>query len=240
MSNPMADMEKADMIFCIGTNMTECHPVAATRIKKAIKRGATMVVADPRRIPLAELADLYLPIRVGSDVALLLGMAHVIEREGTDGRGLHGRAHHGYGRISRARQEIPSRVGPGDHRSAGGRHREDRAVVRPRRKERHLLHPGNHRAHLRRRQRPEPVQPGAHDRQRGARGHRDQPPARPEQHPGRRATAGRFHPTIPVSSRPRTPRPRPGSPGFTARRSSARTALPRSRPWSAAASRSAP
>ena len=82
MSNPMADMEKADMIFCIGTNMTECHPVAATRIKKAIKRGATMVVADPRRIPLAELADLYLPIRVGSDVALLLGMAHVIEREG--------------------------------------------------------------------------------------------------------------------------------------------------------------
>ncbi len=82
MSNPLADMEKAEMIFCIGTNMTECHPVAATRIKKALKGGATMVVADPRRIPLAELADLYLPIKVGSDVALLLGMAHVIEREG--------------------------------------------------------------------------------------------------------------------------------------------------------------
>jgi predicted molibdopterin-dependent oxidoreductase YjgC len=41
-----------------------------------------MIVADPRRIALAELADLYLPIRVGSDVALLLGMAHVIQREG--------------------------------------------------------------------------------------------------------------------------------------------------------------
>ena len=81
MSNPLADMEKPDLIFCIGTNMTECHPVAATRIKRALKRGAKMVVADPRHIPLADMAEIYLPIRVGSDVALLLGMAHVISRE---------------------------------------------------------------------------------------------------------------------------------------------------------------
>ena len=81
MSNPLADMEKPDLIFCIGTNMTECHPVAATRIKRALKRGAKMVVAAPRHIPLADMAELYLPIRVGSDVALLLGMAHVISRE---------------------------------------------------------------------------------------------------------------------------------------------------------------
>ena len=82
MSNPLADMDKPDVIFCIGTNMTECHPVAATRIKQALKRGAKMIVADPRKIPLADLAHIYLPLRVGSDVALLLGMAHVIAREG--------------------------------------------------------------------------------------------------------------------------------------------------------------
>jgi formate dehydrogenase major subunit len=82
MSNPLSDMEKPDVIFAIGTNMTECHPVAATRLKKALRHGAKMIVADPRRIPLAELATVYLPIRVGSDVALLLAMAHVIEREG--------------------------------------------------------------------------------------------------------------------------------------------------------------
>jgi predicted molibdopterin-dependent oxidoreductase YjgC len=82
MSNPYTDMEKTDVAFCIGTNMTECHPVAATFLKKAIARGAKLIVADPRRIKLAELAHLYLPIRVGSDVALLLGMAHVIAREG--------------------------------------------------------------------------------------------------------------------------------------------------------------
>ncbi|MBI2503074.1 MAG: molybdopterin-dependent oxidoreductase [Candidatus Latescibacteria bacterium] len=82
MSNPLADLEKPDVFFCIGTNMTECHPVAATRLKKALARGAKLIVADPRRIPLAEMADLYLPLRVGSDVALLLAMAHVIAREG--------------------------------------------------------------------------------------------------------------------------------------------------------------
>ena len=81
MSNPLSDLEKSDVFFCIGTNMTECHPVAATRLKKALARGAKLIVADPRRIKLAELADLYLPLRVGSDVALLLGMAHVIARE---------------------------------------------------------------------------------------------------------------------------------------------------------------
>jgi predicted molibdopterin-dependent oxidoreductase YjgC len=82
MSNPLADMEKPNAIFCIGTNMTECHPVAATRLKKAMRRGAKMIVADPRKTALAEMANLYLPLKVGTDVALLLGMAHVIARDG--------------------------------------------------------------------------------------------------------------------------------------------------------------
>ena len=82
MSNPLVDMEKPEVIFAIGTNMTECHPVAATRLKKAINNGAKLIVADPRRIGLADISDLYLPLRVGSDAALLLAMAHVIAREG--------------------------------------------------------------------------------------------------------------------------------------------------------------
>ena len=82
MSNPLSDMELPDVAFCIGTNMTEAHPVAATRLKKALARGSRLIVADPRRIHLATLADLYLPLRVGTDVALLQGMAHVIVRDG--------------------------------------------------------------------------------------------------------------------------------------------------------------
>lgn len=82
MTNPLADMDKPDVFFAIGTNMTEAHPVAATRLKRGLARGAKLIVADPRRVKLTELADLYLPLRVGSDAALLLGMAHVIQREG--------------------------------------------------------------------------------------------------------------------------------------------------------------
>ncbi|MCP3915875.1 MAG: molybdopterin-dependent oxidoreductase [bacterium] len=82
MSNPLRDMEKPDAIFCIGTNMTEAHPVAAMRIKKALRRGAKLIVADPRKIPLAKKADVFLQLRVGTDVALLGAMAHVIVREG--------------------------------------------------------------------------------------------------------------------------------------------------------------
>ena len=63
MSNPLSDMELPDVIFCIGTNMTECHPVAATRLKKAIARGAKMIVADPRKIGLVRYAEHYLPLR---------------------------------------------------------------------------------------------------------------------------------------------------------------------------------
>jgi len=82
MTNPLADMDKPDVIFAIGTNMTEAHPVAATRLKRGLARGTRLIVADPRRVKLTELADLYLPLRVGSDAALLLAMAHVIQREG--------------------------------------------------------------------------------------------------------------------------------------------------------------
>ena len=82
MTNPLCDMDKPEVIFCIGTNMTEAHPVAATRIKQAVAKGAKLIVADPRRIGLTQYAHLYLPIRVGSDTALLLAMAHVIAAAG--------------------------------------------------------------------------------------------------------------------------------------------------------------
>ena len=45
MSNPLADMAKPDVMFCIGTNMTEAHPVAATRLKKAQTAGGMLIVA---------------------------------------------------------------------------------------------------------------------------------------------------------------------------------------------------
>ena len=66
----------------IGSNTTEAHPVLALRIKKAVKRGATLVVADPRAIWLTKIANRHLQLRPGTDVWLLNAMMHVILEEG--------------------------------------------------------------------------------------------------------------------------------------------------------------
>jgi predicted molibdopterin-dependent oxidoreductase YjgC len=66
----------------IGSNTTEAHPVLALRMKKAVRKGATLVVADPRKIWLTKIARRHLQLRPGSDVWLLNAIMHVILREG--------------------------------------------------------------------------------------------------------------------------------------------------------------
>ena len=81
MTNSFAEFEKAKMFFCIGTNMTEAHPVAATFLKNAVMKGAKLIVVDPRRQPLADFADLFVQIKVGSDIAFLNALMHVLITE---------------------------------------------------------------------------------------------------------------------------------------------------------------
>jgi predicted molibdopterin-dependent oxidoreductase YjgC len=66
----------------IGSNTTEAHPVLALRIKKAVRKGATLVVADPRKIWLTKLARRHLQLRPGTDVWLINAIMHVILEEG--------------------------------------------------------------------------------------------------------------------------------------------------------------
>lgn len=89
MSNTMADIyAHAQAIFVIGSNTTEQHPVFGARIRQAVlQRGVKLVVADPRRIDLAEFATprfggLHLRQRPGTDVALINGLMHIILRAG--------------------------------------------------------------------------------------------------------------------------------------------------------------
>ena len=81
MTNSFSDFSKAKMILAIGTNMTEAHPVAGTFVKNALKNGAELIVVDPRRIELADMADVHLQIKVGSDIALINGLMHVLITE---------------------------------------------------------------------------------------------------------------------------------------------------------------
>jgi predicted molibdopterin-dependent oxidoreductase YjgC len=69
-------------LLVIGSNTTEAHPVLALRIKKAVRNGATLVVADPRKIWLTKLAKRHLQLRPGTDVWLINAIMHVILEEG--------------------------------------------------------------------------------------------------------------------------------------------------------------
>jgi len=86
MTNSFADFDKAELFFVIGSNMTEAHPVAASFVKNALAKGARMIVVDPRRTDLVDHATLHLPLKVGTDVALLNGLMNVIITEGLQAR----------------------------------------------------------------------------------------------------------------------------------------------------------
>jgi formate dehydrogenase major subunit len=81
MTNSFNEFAKAKMFFVIGSNMTEAHPVAATFVKNAVANGAQLIVADPRKHKLVDFASLHLPLKVGSDVALLNGIMNVLITE---------------------------------------------------------------------------------------------------------------------------------------------------------------
>jgi len=80
-SNSIEDYETADCILVVGNNMIETHPVTATFVKRGIARGARLIVIDPKWTPLVKQADVWLQPRLGTDVALLNGLMHVIVAE---------------------------------------------------------------------------------------------------------------------------------------------------------------
>lgn len=81
MTNSIEEVDKLEGIFVIGSNTTENHPVIGTKIKQAVTKGAKLIVADPRRIELADRADVFLQIKPGTNVALLNTMMNVIINE---------------------------------------------------------------------------------------------------------------------------------------------------------------
>jgi formate dehydrogenase alpha subunit len=83
MTNPIEDIEKAEVILVTGSNTTENHPVLSSYIKRAVtQKGAKLIIVDPRRIKLVDFATIWLRQNLGTDVAWINGMMHVILKEG--------------------------------------------------------------------------------------------------------------------------------------------------------------
>ena len=81
MTNSIGEIRDADFLFVIGSNTSEAHPIIAMEMKRAVRKGATLVVADPRAIWMTSIAEKHLQLNPGTDVWLLNAMAHVIVAE---------------------------------------------------------------------------------------------------------------------------------------------------------------
>ena len=82
MTNSMPELADAKCIFIIGSNTTENHPIAAKWIFRGREKGAKIIVVDPRATQMAFLADIAVQHRLGTDVALINGLMHIIIKEG--------------------------------------------------------------------------------------------------------------------------------------------------------------
>ena len=76
------DFDHADLFFVIGANMADCHPILYLRMMDRVKAGAKLIVADPRRTTTADKVDLFLPIKPGTDLALLNGLPFLLHKNG--------------------------------------------------------------------------------------------------------------------------------------------------------------
>ena len=81
MTNSISELGNASAILAVGTNTTAAHPIVALQVKDAVKKGAQLIVANPKEIELCKHATLFLQHKPGSDVPLLMGMARIILEE---------------------------------------------------------------------------------------------------------------------------------------------------------------
>lgn len=82
MTNSIGELEDAKVIFVIGSNMTEAHPVISYYVKRAVKKGATLIVNDPRRIDLTAWATMYVQHKIGTDVPYINGLINELFKNG--------------------------------------------------------------------------------------------------------------------------------------------------------------
>lgn len=82
MTNSFAELEDAKCVLVIGSNTTVAHPIAGKRLMRVRGNGGRVMVADPRKTQIAKLADLHVQQNLGSDVAMINGLMHVIYQNG--------------------------------------------------------------------------------------------------------------------------------------------------------------
>jgi len=83
---PWSDIPKAQVVLVAGANVAECAPITTDYLWRCRDAGGKLIVVDPRMTPICRNADIYLPVRPGTDLALYMGLLHVILRDGLERR----------------------------------------------------------------------------------------------------------------------------------------------------------
>jgi formate dehydrogenase alpha subunit len=81
MTNSIGEIANADLILACGTNTMEAHPIIWYKINEALRKGAQLIVVDPRETDMAQLATIHVRLQPGTDIALLNGLMNVIIAE---------------------------------------------------------------------------------------------------------------------------------------------------------------
>ena len=111
--NSYADIDEANCLLLIGTNTADCHPVIFKRIKQrkaSEPNKVTIIAVDPRRTETADFADLHLPIRPGTDIALLNSMLHVLLEQDLVDRHFIAQSTNGFAQLQETVQKYPPKV----------------------------------------------------------------------------------------------------------------------------------
>ncbi|ADG83078.1 molybdopterin oxidoreductase [Thermincola potens JR] len=107
MTNSIGEIEFNDVLFIIGSNATEAHPIIGNKMKRAARRGAKLIVVDPRRTELAEYATLWLQLIPGTDAALINGLIYIIVTKGWANRKFIEERCEGYDKMWEVVQKYP-------------------------------------------------------------------------------------------------------------------------------------
>jgi len=78
MTNSIGEIGNASVILAVGTNTTSGHPIVGQQLRAAVRKGSKLIVVNPKAIDISRIADHFLQLKPGTDVALLMGMARVI------------------------------------------------------------------------------------------------------------------------------------------------------------------
>ncbi|KJS49500.1 MAG: formate dehydrogenase [Peptococcaceae bacterium BRH_c23] len=110
MTNSINEIPNTKVMFVIGSNATEAHPVIGTKMKQALAKGAKLIVVDPRQIDLADHSDVWLRLRPGTDIALINGIMNIILANGWEDKAFIEERTEGFEKVREAVQKYTPEV----------------------------------------------------------------------------------------------------------------------------------